>query len=141
MAQLASEGFPLATVGYTQGAPCTIEVYPHPALLALLSREYRVPYKVSRSGKYWKGTSVLDRIPKLLAEFRQIQDALELVLGPLPIELPQAEAVRTLSELKRHEDALDAVVCAWVGLRFLQGRATAYGDETAAVWVPELPAT
>ena len=35
---------------------------------------------------------------------------------------------------KRYEDALDAVVCAWIGREFLAGRAKPYGDDTAAVW-------
>ena len=32
-----------------QTTPALIECYPHVALLALLKRDYRVPYKVSRS--------------------------------------------------------------------------------------------
>ena len=34
--------------------PALIECYPHVDLLALLNRNYRVPYKVSRSAQYWK---------------------------------------------------------------------------------------
>lgn len=41
----------------------------------------------------------------------------------------------TLAELKRHEDAMDALLCAWAGARYLAGRARAHGDDTAAVWV------
>lgn len=45
MGQLNADDFPLATTSHRSGdPPCTIEVYPHPALLALLSRDYRVPY-------------------------------------------------------------------------------------------------
>jgi predicted RNase H-like nuclease len=135
-AQLSAAGFPLATAGSEYAGPRTIEVYPHPALLALLGRDYRVPYKVSRSGRYWKGASVPARITKLLAEFEAIRKALQVALGPLPLELPRPEDVRSLSELKRYEDALDALVCAWVGLRFRLGAARAYGDATASVWVP-----
>jgi predicted RNase H-like nuclease len=40
------------------------------------------------------------------------------------------------SGLKRYEDALDALVCAWVGAKYLLGEAVAYGDGTAAIWVP-----
>ena len=36
------------------------------------------------------------------------------------------------------EDALDAVVCAWVGVCALEGRAKAYGDPDSAIWVPSL---
>jgi predicted RNase H-like nuclease len=138
MAQLECEGFPLATTCRdSQGrAACTIEVYPHPALLVLLSRGYRVCYKVSRSLKYWKGTSVSERIRYLLQEFRQIQAALQSELGPLTFELPRTGQVSTLSKLKRYEDALDAIVCGWVGSRYLDGRADAYGDLTSTIWVP-----
>jgi hypothetical protein len=31
---------------------------------------------------------------------------------------------------------IDALVCAWVGMKYLAGEAVAYGDETAAIWVP-----
>jgi predicted RNase H-like nuclease len=135
--QLSAEGIPLATTSHVHpDLPRAIEVYPHPALLALLGRDYRVPYKVSKSIKYWKGTSIAERIARLLVEFREIQAALELSLGKVPIDLPGAEGVTTLSSLKSYEDALDAVVCAWVGMHFVNGTAAAYGDDVAAIWVP-----
>ena len=138
MAQFEAEGFPLATTAPRPAdTRCTIEVYPHPALLALLRRDYRVPYKVSRSTKYWPGTSVSERVLKLLAEFAKINDALGAVFGGAPISLPRGQEVATLAALKRYEDALDALVCAWVGLRFVEGTVAAYGDESAAIWVPK----
>ena len=42
-------GFALHTAAGNNSPPALIEVYPHVALLALLKRRYRVPYKVSRS--------------------------------------------------------------------------------------------
>jgi hypothetical protein len=39
--------------------------------------------------------------------------------------------------IKRHEDALDALVSAWVATEFLGGRARAYGDADVAIWTPE----
>jgi len=137
ISQLLSEGFPLATSYEPNGLGArTIETYPHPALLSLLSANYRIPYKVSKSGKYWKGAPVHQRISNLLIEFQRIYSALKVVLGPLPLELPSIDEVRTLSHLKKFEDALDALICAWVGLRFLEGTAKAFGDSTAAIWVP-----
>jgi hypothetical protein len=41
--------------------------------------------------------------------------------------------------LKRYEDALDALISAWVGVEFINGRAIPYGDDAAAVWVPRVP--
>jgi hypothetical protein len=38
--------------------------------------------------------------------------------------------------LKRYEDTLDALVCAWLGFRFLAGKTLPLGDETAAIWCP-----
>ena len=49
------------TNGSEHSAPALIECYPHVALLALLKRDYRVPYKVSRSGKYWKAEKLTRR--------------------------------------------------------------------------------
>ena len=40
----------------------------------------------------------------------------------------------TIASLKRYEDALDALICAWVGTEYLAGRLRAHGDATAAVW-------
>jgi predicted RNase H-like nuclease len=40
------------------------------------------------------------------------------------------------SGLKRYEDSLDILVCAWVGAKYLKGEALPYGDDTAAIWVP-----
>lgn len=135
--RLAERGFPLATADPdSRGLPCAIEVYPHPALLSLLAVDYRVPYKVSRSSRYWKRTSVSERIEKLLAQFERIYSALTNEFGVLPVALPEPGEATSLASLKRYEDALDALICAWVGARFSAGAAESYGDESAAVWVP-----
>lgn len=143
MRQLDAAGFPLAVAETTPASalkgvpgPRSLEVYPHPALLRLLNAPYRVPYKVSRSSKFWKGESVQARVGHLLSAFREIEAGLHRELGVIPIELPDASRVKTLVSLKRFEDALDSLVCAWVGMRFLAGRADAFGDATAAIWVP-----
>jgi predicted RNase H-like nuclease len=137
MSDLKSAGYPLAT--NTDRMSCsgcrTIEVFPHPALLVLLRRPYRVPYKVGKSTKYWKGTDVSERKAKLLAEFAEIDKGLRGVFSHTLIEFPLSEEI-TLSQLKRYEDALDALVSAWVGTEFLSQSATPYGDETATIWVP-----
>ena len=51
-ANFAALGYPLQTSGSDRAAPALIECYPHVALLALLQRDYRMSYKVSRSGQY-----------------------------------------------------------------------------------------
>ena len=136
--QLNDEGVRLATT--TEPQPdglCAIEVYTHPALLALLGSDYRVPYKVSKCLKYWPRTSKKERITKLLIEFEKIKFALVKIFRSVPIELPHPRETETLAALKRYEDALDALVCAWVGMHFAHGLATPYGDDSAAIWVPK----
>jgi predicted RNase H-like nuclease len=113
-----------------------VEVYPHPALLTLLNRERRVPYKVSKASTYWRGVSIPERIGRLLDEFANIQRGLEQHIDDMAIRLPHADDVKTLSALKPVEDALDALVCCWVGGAYLAGTAYPLGDETAAVWCP-----
>lgn len=136
--QLLYAGYRLVT-NADSAAPVRgfIEVYPHPALLALMNATYRVPYKVQKSKRYWPQQSGRERIVSLLEEFRRIDTALRRHIDGIPRFLPAAEDVPSLSALKRYEDALDALVCGWVALEFLRGHARAYGDGTATIWVPE----
>ena len=113
-----------------------VEVYPHPALLTLLDCEYRVPYKVAKSIRYWPKMTVMQRMSALLNEFRVIGEALVKILGPVPFNLPQVDAVTSLTMLKRYEDAIDALLCGWIGICYLEGTAVAFGDDTAAIWCP-----
>lgn len=134
---IRASGYELAT---TTTPPAEInrlvEVYPHPALLALLHRDSRVPYKVSKSRKYWPDLVREERIRALLREFDSIYQALEQAFGPLSFDLPAPDDIANLTRLKRYEDALDALVCAWVGVEYLQSRTVALGDGTAAIWCP-----
>ncbi len=113
-----------------------IEVYPHPALLSLLNRDYRVPYKVSRSLRYWPSLSVQERTEHLVAEFKCIYAGLSSELHGLPSQFLPSPPYKSLSFLKRYEDALDALVCAWVGTRYVEGHADHYGDDDSAIWIP-----
>ncbi len=133
----AAVGFPLATSTTPVGTPKRlVEVYPHPALITLTGASYRLPYKVSRSRRYWPDSSPGERISNLLAQFEEILTALSTQIRDLPIELPDPTSVVPASGLKRHEDSLDALVCAWVGTKYLEEEAKPYGDDPAAIWVP-----
>jgi hypothetical protein len=44
--------------------------------------------------------------------------------------------VKTLSSLRRFEDAIDALIWAWVGVGYPEGNARPGGDKTAAIWCP-----
>jgi predicted RNase H-like nuclease len=135
-AAFRSGNFALKAVGDEPSSRSLIEVYPHVALLSLLKRSRRIPYKVSKSRKYWPQASIAERIALLLEQFGAILAALADELGPVELNLPSADTVVSLSTLKRYEDVLDALVCAWAGLEFLKGRTTPLGDEDAAVWCP-----
>lgn len=130
-------GYPLATAT----TPCgsrhhLVEVYPHPALLVLVDADRRVPYKVSKSNTYWKNTSVQERIRNLLGVFQMIQETLHQIIPAANVHLPQVDEVPSLAYLKRFEDALDALICGWVGIEYLNGNARPVGDDTAAIWLP-----
>jgi predicted RNase H-like nuclease len=130
-------GFPLATSATPVGTPNRlVEVYPHPALMTLTGASYRLPYKVSRSRRYWPKSSPAERTAKLLTQFAEIASALKDEIRDIPIELPEPDSMISTSGLKRYEDSLDALVCAWVGAKYLLGKAVPYGDGTAAIWVP-----
>ena len=133
----AAAGYTLSTTETPKcSTPCLIEVYPHPALLSLLKRDRRVPYKVTKSNRYWRDLDVCGRINTLLQAFQEIYFQLSGVLGALPFDLPQPNQVRRLNFLKPYEDALDSLICAWVGIEYLNGRAVPLGDDTAAIWCP-----
>ena len=113
-----------------------MEVYPHPALLTLLRRDRRVPYKVGKASSYWKGASIAERIERLLTEFAAILTRLATHIDDIAIPLPDAAEVQSLAALKPLEDAIDALVCFWAGCECPAGRCHPLGDETAAVWCP-----
>ncbi len=130
-------GFPVLTGREPANAQRgLIEVYPHVALLKLLSRRYRLECKVTKVRKYWPQDDPKLRLQRLLACWKDVLAALSSAFEGISLELPSPDSVRSLSWLKRYEDALDALVSAWVGTRFVQGRAEPCGDETAAIWIP-----
>jgi predicted RNase H-like nuclease len=129
-------GYCLATSAHA-ATGALIEVFPLAALAHLLGE--RPTYKSARTSKYWR--EVVDRrerMKRLLAMWGRLGNALGEEIGDLGFALPTNAA--TFSSLKPFEDMLDAVICAWVGACYVQGRAEAYGDDDAAVWVPRLKA-
>lgn len=122
LARARPRAYPLATKNFLCGTtPALVEVYPHTSLLALLSRPYRVPYKISRFGR-----EALKEWPTILARLGETIEGISL-------RIPSLDSI---AYLKRYEDALDALVCAWTGIEYLAGRAKPYGNETAAIWTP-----
>jgi len=79
---------------------------------------------------------VSGRSSNLLIEFTTVRDALAQVFEGLSLELPEPTTVKSLSALKRYADALDALVCAWVGIEYLAGCNVPLGNDDAAIWCP-----
>jgi predicted RNase H-like nuclease len=126
-------GYALATTAHRDGRSL-LEVYPHAAVLALVGSAYRVPYKLARAARYWPGATPTDRRARLLRAWQRILRALRQRIGG--IELPLPRVPPAAGRMKRYEDALDAIVCAWVAIEFLAGRSRAYGDADAGIWTP-----
>jgi predicted RNase H-like nuclease len=128
-------GYSLATADTPAGTvPRLLEVYPHPALLDLMERDRRIEYKVGKARKYWPDSPPPIRRSRIARNLTTIEDHLAGQLGSLPLpELPSEPSTR---ELKTREDAVDAIVSAWVGLRYFNREAVPFGDSTAAVWCP-----
>jgi predicted RNase H-like nuclease len=132
-----THGFSLATAATLPGAPGRLlEVYPHPALLTLLEASERVPYKVGRTRTYWPAATPTERRTNVVQVMQDVLDGLSREIASIRVVLPDTAPPAGLAPLKRFEDALDALVCAWVGAKYLAGEAEVYGDGDAAIWVP-----
>lgn len=130
-------GYPLGTAAIPAGqTPVLLEVYPHPALLRLLGARYRLPYKVANRRKYWPDATPAERLSRLRQQFDTILAALRRTVDDVPLDVPPLADIASAASLKAIEDALDALICGWIGIRYLAGRCRAYGDDTAAIWIP-----
>jgi predicted RNase H-like nuclease len=129
-----AEGYPLLTDSFS--LPGLIEVYPHPALLALMQADYRLPYKFSKRRRYWPERLPFERRERLIGEWASIVAALDKqIAGTASMLVPPQTDSRNYV-LKGFEDALDAVICAWVGICALDGHAEPFGDKESAIWIP-----
>jgi predicted RNase H-like nuclease len=134
MCALSRAGYELAVCGTPLRRQQVIEVYPHIAVMQLLGSNYRVPYKVARRHKYWPDAPPAERIRNLRGKLAEMLAALKQEIAGIPLAMPPAGAGP--SELKRFEDALDGVICAWIGALYFEGKCQAYGDSDSAVWAP-----
>lgn len=112
-----------------------IETYPHPAIMSLMpDLTERLQYKVGKCRKYWPMLEVQGQRERLVKNMMR----LKVEIGK-KIKLPDDftfEHESRLSLLKSYEDVLDALVCAWVGIQFMDKQCTSYGDENSTIWIP-----
>jgi predicted RNase H-like nuclease len=128
----AAQGYRVATASTKPGTPrVLIEAFPHAAAIVLAGASYRVPYKLSRAAQYWPDATSEARRRALLAKWGVLRRALASQIRGGTLRVP---STGPMAALKRYEDALDALICAWIGTEYLAGRLRAHGDTTAAVW-------
>lgn len=127
-------GYPLLTSEIASRG--IIEVYPHPALVELSSASNRLPYKASKTKKYWPASDLGERKRLLHAQWCKIARLLTNKIEGVDdfLRVPPLEVAGW--KRKAFEDKLDAVICTWVGICTLEGNARPYGDEKSAIWIP-----
>jgi predicted RNase H-like nuclease len=130
----AQAGYPLLTE--KSGQRGVIEVYPHPALVELAGAAERLPYKVAKARRYWPEANPAERRRNLYRQWAEIVGLLEKQISGIEAVLKPLPHDASGLLMKAYEDMLDAVVCAWVGTRFLERTAKAFGDADSAIWIP-----
>ena len=131
-------GYDLCTAGAFV-TPGIMEVYPHAALLEMSGDPVRLSYKAGKTTTYWPKTPIAERRARLHSVWRRIVAMLDAEIGGVAEMLPSPSPDIKGRALKKYEDKLDAVVCAFVAIRALDGQAQAYGDDLSAIWVPAPP--
>jgi predicted RNase H-like nuclease len=127
-------GYPLLT--NIMALAGLIEVYPHPALVELAGASIRLPYKASKVRSYWPFATPAERRVRLFRQWSEIVKLLEGEIAGVDAALPSLDIGSSGIQIKAYEDALDAVICAWVAICALEGRARSFGDENSAIWIP-----
>lgn len=121
-----------------------IEVYPHPATIALFRLGRTLKYK-QRTGRTATDLRLaLLQLMHLVETLKGAEPAMDVVNHQSWRDLfAQVEAAGRKSELRRVEDQVDAVICAYVAM-YAHTRpddTTVYGDfETGYIVTPSLPA-
>jgi predicted RNase H-like nuclease len=127
-------GFPLATTVCDPSRTALVETYPHPVLIHLMRADYRVQYKVTKTKTYWPKLGLEQRMENVARILEDIRISLSAHISKIPLIVPDQPT--GLSNLKPVEDMIDALLCAWVGILILGGKARAFGDENASIWLP-----
>jgi predicted RNase H-like nuclease len=124
----------------TSSTTLALEVYPHPAMVALFGLETVIPYKL-KAGR---------ELPALRAAYERLLDHLETTCGAL-MDLPgndrwahlraAAAGATRKSELGRIEDEVDAILCAYVAWMWVHQRTslTVWGDVREGYIVTPFP--
>ncbi len=118
------------------------ETYPHAAIIELLKLSRRLPYKVGKRSSFWPYAPAQTRWRWAAVQLDVLRAGLDQVIEGVATAVPSAQELLTATEkrrgpiLKGVEDALDAVVCAWVAQELQAGRTRAFGDADGAILLP-----
>ncbi|GAY18141.1 DUF429 domain-containing protein [Mycobacterium sp. shizuoka-1] len=119
-----------------------LEVFPHAAAVVLFGLERTLKYKHKPGRDFAHLQTELRRLVGLIEDLRSAAPALHV--GAQPSWRALAESVRTATrkaELRRAEDPIDAVLCAYVALfaSARPGDVTLYGDPATGCIVTPTP--
>jgi predicted RNase H-like nuclease len=107
------------------------EVFPHPAHVVLFGLEKTLKYKAKKGGDAASRQAAFRRYAELLGTLQNADPPLEI---PPQFDLLRRDPAALMPrDLKRHEDTLDALTCAYVALyrhRWGDERTTVLGDLT-----------
>ena len=118
------------------------ETYPHAAIIELMQLSRRLPYKVGKRGNFWPYAPAETRWRWAAVQLDVLRAGLDQVIEGVATAVPSAQELLVATEkrrgpvLKGVEDALDAVVCAWVAHELQAGRTRAFGDADGAILLP-----
>jgi predicted RNase H-like nuclease len=127
-------GYPLLT--RVLKTPGVIEVATDPALIELTGAEHRLKYKAMQARWYWGWATPAQRYDLLRWEWGRILALLEQDISGIETVLSMPDHRSRTGERKAFDNRLDAVICAWVAMCALEGRAAPLGDDMSAIWIP-----
>jgi predicted RNase H-like nuclease/ppGpp synthetase/RelA/SpoT-type nucleotidyltranferase len=129
---------------FSAGQRRALEVYPHAASVALFRLGRTLKYKDKRGRKFEKMQTELLRLIHSIEGLANADPALRVAEHDGWQRLRHSvESATRKSELRRAEDPVDAVLCAYVGLYSVRrpDDVTVYGDgDTGHILTPTLPA-
>lgn len=107
--------------GWPPGTPVrrAIEVYPHPALVALFGLERTPPYKAKRGRSLESRRRALLEVLDHLVSLRSLDPPADVTACPRWARLHAVvSTTRVAAEMSRAEDEIDAYLCAYIGLYY-----------------------
>ena len=113
-----------------------IECYPHPALIELFQLTERLKYKKGKVSEKKEGQKELTRLIRELSK----RKSLALIIDQQYPSLPEAAAIKKRKgrKIKENEDALDAIICSYIGACYAGNpNNRIFGDsQTGYIYVP-----